>query len=257
MNQIAYFNDDRLTIDEYDPKLHKGKIVCADDHIMIAKKGEKRAHHYAHKAGEGSDDCIRKMGPWHLEWQSRIDNKFLEFRMKKDGKLRIADAVNIFHEFIYVIEFQKSVIPPKEIASREKFYQRTDLLSDIGGPEIKAILIWIFDASQINIEIEKVYGKYICFKIISGSKFMLAAKCTSYYDFGKKDLVKIISIHKPKIKETKFIGELVSMEKLDRDIFKDILIAKPSNRKNKLSVIQGLEKCDALPIDQIQELYFT
>ena len=129
--------DQRLHIDEYSKKEHRGKIKCSYGHDLIAKKGEKKVHHFAHRKKATNDDCSRLTGLWHLGWQYRLEDKYLEIRIKKEGKLHIADALCNNR----VIEFQKSVIGKDVIKQREKFYGKK--------------LVWIFCCEMVDIVVER------------------------------------------------------------------------------------------------------
>ena len=48
MLKVGYYNGLRLHISEYDPKVHEGRVLCEDGHLLIAKRGEVRMHHFSH-----------------------------------------------------------------------------------------------------------------------------------------------------------------------------------------------------------------
>lgn len=54
MLKIGYCDGKRVDIKEYDPELHENKIKCEEGHILVAKRGEVKIHHFSHRAGEGS-----------------------------------------------------------------------------------------------------------------------------------------------------------------------------------------------------------
>lgn len=108
-------------------------ILCNEN--MIQKRGYKRCHHFAHKAGghcEGSK--YYDMSEWHRNWQDRFHVTTREIPLKDGKEKRIADVlVNGI-----VIEFQHSNIPFKEFDGRNKFYNR-----------LGYHVIWIFDGNEI------------------------------------------------------------------------------------------------------------
>lgn len=233
MIKIGYYidgsNSSRVHIKDYNKEIHKGKIYCADGHHIIGKKGSQRQSHYSHLQGENCH-VGSKMGEWHIWWQSRVKESNLEVRFRKDDILKIADTINCVNNVLYIIEFQKSVMSKDEMKLREKFYTRRDLLSHYNCPDSTSKLFWIFDLTTSDIKIDKVFGDVICFRFIKGSKFMLNSKCdgnvTTYYDLGKRQLIKI-----HKIKNKKFcIGTIVELSTLDKTLFKDII--KPNMERD-------------------------
>jgi len=223
MLQVGYVGEQRLHISEYDFQLHEGKVRCADGHILIAKKGAIREHHFCHRPKEGNSDCSGKesKGTWHCWWQDRLLPSNLEFRFKKEV-LKIADSINIIgpnKDTVSIVEFQSSKMEVEEMRFREKFYTRSDLMSHLGFPICNSILTWIFDLSHCDMEIDHIFGDIVCFRWIKGSKFMFPAKCNVFWDYGKRDLIYIYGIDKPNITESKIIGRLVSLEDFDRMFF--------------------------------------
>lgn len=242
MMKIGYFNGQRLHINEYNPEIHEGKVYCADKHVLIPKRGEVRTHHFSHRAGEGNADCSGPpKGNWHLWWQNRLLLSAIESRFTKpvqskpngpvEHVLKIADSINIIGEnkdTLAIIEYQHSVFSAEECAFREAFYTRTDLLSHCGLPYCKAELTWIFDLTSSDIEIEETFGDIVCFRMMKGTKYMLAATARAFWDFGKRDLILFIASHKTKTQEPRMIGRLIPLKAIDEYFFKGAL-AEPLN----------------------------
>lgn len=229
-SQIGYFEGKRLHIREYDENLHANKVVCSDGHILVAKRGAIKCHHFAHKSGEGqgcfSDDDGKT--DWHIWWQERIRRDRIEFQFRVSGVLKIADSINVISrrsakDTLSIVEFQNSVMSAEEMAFRESYYTRTDLLQSRGVPHSIAELTWIFNLSSCNIDIEHIFGDIVCFKWMSGTKYMLKSRVRTFYDFGKQDLIQILHCHRPEIAETKFVGRLTSIHRIDNTFFDGIL----------------------------------
>lgn len=233
MLKFAYCEGKRVEIKSYSVEEHQGKIVCGEGHPLIAKRGEVIQHHYAHLPGYG-DHCGASDGKtsWHLWWQDRLQEKFLEFRIQKEV-LKIADAVNLQDGKLKVIEFQNSVMSKTEMAFREKFYTRTDLLSSLGVPYCQSELFWVFNAEFCSLQIELIFGDYLCGRLTGGSKYMLEAKATAFLDFGKRQLVQILALDKVSTEAPMLIGRIISLELLDQFLFKDILIEEKSLDKRE------------------------
>lgn len=235
--KIGYFNGQRLHINEYDPAIHEGKVYCADKHLLIAKRGEVRTHHFSHRSGEGNNDCSGEgKTSWHLWWQNRLLPTAIESRFTKpvqlkpngpvENVLKIADSINVIGEnkdILSIGEFQHSVMSAQEMAFREAFYSRTDLLAHCGLPHCKAELTWIFDLSSSDIEIDDVFGDIVCYRLMKGTKYMLEAKSRAFYDFGKRDLIMSIDNHKAKTQEPRMIGRLIPLKTIDEYFFKGAL----------------------------------
>jgi len=238
MLRVGYIDGKRLHINDYNEKLHKNKVVCAQNHILIAKKGNIRKHHFCHRNKDGDDNCGGNMSDWHNFWQNRLNENSIELRFQKD-KLKIADAVNIVDNKLHIIEFQKSKMDKKEMKLRERFYTRRDLFSNFGVKDCTSILVWVFCLVNCDIEIDHIFGDIICFRWIKGSKFMLNSTCNedenslirTHYDLGKRDLLQIYCLHKPKVIETKFIARLIPLEEFDRLYFSGILKVLDKSQK--------------------------
>ena len=95
---------------------------------MIAKCGEVKLWHWAHRAGSLCDRWWENETPWHRAWKDRFPTEWQEiWRHADDGELHIADVET--HDG-WVIEFQHSNINPEERRSREGFYERMTWVVD-------------------------------------------------------------------------------------------------------------------------------
>lgn len=119
-----------------------GKKIHIDDYVkgmeiysplggeLVAKRGEIKEHHYAHKNACNKDNWLDPvMTEWHKSYQSICDRKNVEYRISKNGKLHIADIYNNG----MVIELQHSPISNETIDERETFYMN---------------MIWLFDNTE-------------------------------------------------------------------------------------------------------------
>ncbi len=242
MLKVGYINNNRLHINEYNPQLHENKVQCEEGHYLIAKRGTIRETHFSHRSGEGNGNCSKGTGNWHLCWQYRLLPQNIEFRFTKYNNsnkiMKIADTVNVIgdnKDTLSIVEFQNSKMDETEMAFREEFYTRSDLLSEWGLPKCKSTLTWVFNLNECDIEIDHIFGDLICFRWIKGSKYMLAAKARTFYDLGRRDLIEIFHIHKPKILETLFIGRLISLEAFDK-LFFDGILNTPNRLHGELSL---------------------
>lgn len=235
MIKIGYYQGQILNINDYDPALHEGQVTCEEGHFLVAKRGDVRMHHFCHRSKEGDACASKSMTPWHFWWQARLLRQNTEFRFTKteggQKVLKIADTINVIKsdeppwlkDTLSIVELQNSKMDLREMAFREKFYTRPDLLSEWGLPRCTAKLTWIFNLNDCDIQIDHIFGDVVCFKWIKGSKYMLAATAPHFFDFGKRDLIQVYHVHKPKVLETQFIGRLMSLERLDSIYFEGIL----------------------------------
>jgi hypothetical protein len=87
---------------------------------MVAKCGEKRVWHWAHRGKRQCDHWWEPETDWHRSWKNRFPVKWQEvIQTAEDGEKHIADVKT---DQDWVIEFQHSYIKPEERRSRESFY---------------------------------------------------------------------------------------------------------------------------------------
>ena len=98
---------------------------------LIAKCGEIKVHHWAHKGNRNCDSWWETETEWHRFWKNKFPVEWQEVvHRAPDGERHIAD-VKTAHG--WVLEFQHSYIKPDERRSREAFYGR---------------LIWVVDGKR-------------------------------------------------------------------------------------------------------------
>ncbi len=131
---VARSSEERaIHIDEYE-RDRDGTVHCGScGGKVIAKRGERKVHHYAHACGESCDPwrTSDEMGPWHKRWQGYASKEHLEVTIVKEGVRHIADIR--VPETGLVIEVQHSPMPIEEARAREAFYEN---------------MIWIVDATE-------------------------------------------------------------------------------------------------------------
>ena len=87
---------------------------------MIAKCGEHRVWHWAHRANRNCDTWYEPETEWHLNWKNLFPNDWQEVvRRSNVGEKHIADVKT---ENGTVLEFQHSFLRGEERQSRENFY---------------------------------------------------------------------------------------------------------------------------------------
>mgnify|MGYP007059383837 FL=1 len=95
---------------------------------MIARCGEVRVWHWAHRSRRHCDPWWENETEWHRNWKEHFPADWQEIvHHAEDGERHIADVKT---KDEWVIEIQHSYIKPEERRSREGFYQK---------------LVWIVD----------------------------------------------------------------------------------------------------------------
>lgn len=214
---IGYLDGDpmkRLHITNYDKVEHKGRVQCAEGHLVVGKKGEKVIWHYAHTKGT---ECraSREMGTWHHWWQDRVEDDCLEIRMNRDGKLHIADMQNGDNT---VVEFQKSVISPEIIKEREDFY---------------GDMIWIFCCTELVTKVVSTSGRFMKLKVTQGSRYFLTAKKRSFLDFDKRGVLELIEVGSTRKTNTVLYVRIWTLNEFDDVYMRGCLKEKAHRRGDR------------------------
>lgn len=101
---------------------------------LIAKCGEFKVNHWAHKKSRNCDPWWENETEWHRSWKNNFPDDWQEtpFTDEQTGEKHIAD---IFTSHNLVIELQHSHIDPQERTSREKFYKN---------------MVWVVDGTRLK-----------------------------------------------------------------------------------------------------------
>lgn len=111
------------------------KAMCACcSQPVIAKCGNIKVNHWAHKRKISCDSWWEPETEWHRSWKSNYSKEWQEYIMldEKTGEKHIADVRT---KQGLVIEFQHSNINPIERASREDFYKH---------------MVWVVDGLRLK-----------------------------------------------------------------------------------------------------------
>jgi hypothetical protein len=101
---------------------------------LIAKCGDYKINHWAHKGARNCDPWWENETEWHRAWKGNFSTDWQEVILTDDktGEKHIAD-VRTTHGL--VIEFQHSHLDPVERSKREDFYKK---------------MIWIVDGTRLK-----------------------------------------------------------------------------------------------------------
>jgi len=101
---------------------------------LIAKCGNVKIQHWAHKGSRICDPWWENETEWHRSWKNNFPNEWQEIPLvdKVTKEIHIAD---IQTDQGLIVEFQHSHIEPSERIAREKFYKN---------------MIWIVDGTRLK-----------------------------------------------------------------------------------------------------------
>jgi hypothetical protein len=109
---------------------------------LIAKCGEVKVNHWAHKGSRNCDPWWENETDWHRSWKGNFPVDWQEvIHFDGSGEKHIADVKT---QTGYVLEFQHSYLDPEERRSRNAFYPK---------------LVWIVDGTRREtdkLQFEKV-----------------------------------------------------------------------------------------------------
>ena len=121
--KYALHSEERV---EPTPKAIGVRPCCGTE--MIAKCGNRKVWHWAHKTKKTCDHSWENETQWHRDWKDRFPVEWQEVvHFAKDGEKHVADVKTSTG---LVIEFQHSAITKEEVLSRTAFYQKFILVVD-------------------------------------------------------------------------------------------------------------------------------
>lgn len=142
---------------------------------LIAKCGEIKIHHWAHKSKRNCDPWWENEGEWHRAWKNEFPIKWQEVIHHDDnGEKHIAD---IKTGTDWVVEFQHSYLKPEERRSRNAFYKK---------------LVWVVDGSKRKTD-KKQFAKILkeeSIKIIDNPptiKVRFPEECRLFNEWGNSN----------------------------------------------------------------------
>ena len=181
--KFALVNNERQ---EAQPGLEGKCLGCGNP--MVAKCGEVRIKHWAHKRRSKCDSWWERETEWHRNWKNQFPEEWQEVtHVAEDGEKHIAD---IKTSDGWVIEFQHSHIDIDERKSRDNFYEK---------------LIWVVDGKRRIGDQKKFFkvlgnisGRWVTNEkhpeiqttLPEGSLLLNWIDCDShvFFDFGQEEL---------------------------------------------------------------------
>jgi competence protein CoiA len=126
---------------------------------MIAKCGQHRVHHWAHRGKRTCDPWFESETKWHRVWKNNFPAKCQEF-IQHDGQSGEKHIADVRTPDGLVIEFQHSHLDPLERAARERFYGN---------------MVWVVDGTRLQRDYPRFNkGKHDLRRTIIQGQFLLA-----------------------------------------------------------------------------------
>jgi len=149
----------------------------------IAKCGEIKIWHWAHKGKRNCDHWWENETPWHRDWKNHFPDECQEVvQIADDGEKHIADVKT---DQDWVIEFQHSYIKPEERRSREAFYG--NMVWVVAGLRRKNDLKQFIEAVKYGLQISQkplVAGVHpLDCRLV---KEWSTSRVPVFFDFGEK-----------------------------------------------------------------------
>ena len=225
----AIYEDNLISINEYHRKM-TGKIQCKlCKSTLIAKKGEKVIHHFAHKSNYDCDSWYYRenKSQWHFTWQNICKKEHIEKIITKNGIKHIADIYNPGTKS--VIEIQNSYLNKYKINDREKFYDN---------------LIWIINLTDSK-DYETVFtnGCFVCIKIVNKKKDYVQYMNKQIYFDTRNGICKVIK----HIRKDYYICDVIPYQDFLSQYFLDIL--KKSTNETIKTISHGATYLDFVKLD--------
>ncbi len=157
---------------------------------VIAKCGEKKIHHWAHKQKANCDSWWENETQWHRDWKDNFPKEWQEVFLP-NPRTREKHIADVKTEYGIVVEFQHSAINPEEQRSREAFYKN---------------MVWIVDGTRLKLDYRrfckwksndldckdetKIKGVYfMSMPDIWLNKAWIDSKVLVVFDFGEQEYV--------------------------------------------------------------------
>ena len=116
----------------------KGAVCQVCKAEVIAKCGNIKIHHWAHKSKRKCDHWWENETQWHRDWKNHFPLEWQEIVQKSEtGEKHVAD-VKTSNDL--VVEFQHSPIKPEEILARNTFYEN---------------IVWVVDGKRRKTDKKK------------------------------------------------------------------------------------------------------
>lgn len=122
--------------------------------IVIGKKGNVKAEHWAHKSNYDCDSWHEPITEWHLSWQNLFPKKYLEVSLKNGFNESHRADIRLNNGM--VIEIQNSPINLIEIEKREAFYGVNNMIWILNGDKLlkNSYLTYKFSEKRFSLNFQ-------------------------------------------------------------------------------------------------------
>ena len=199
----------------------KGAVCRKCNAEVIAKCGDIKIHHWAHKSKRKCDHWWENETQWHREWKNEFPKDWQEvIQYSETGEKHVADVKTPKG---LVVEFQHSPIKPEEILARNNFYKN---------------IVWVVDGKRRKTD-EKRFEEVLnpaswAWKYWDNSRLLRdwsSIQKPVFFDFGKPKLYGILEGEIFKFDKKDFIIEV--KEGIINDRFNDFIDSVLHKRHRK------------------------
>ncbi len=112
-------------------------------HAVVAKCGQHRVWHWAHRKSKDCDPWWERETEWHRVWKNNFPPECQEF-IQHDGQSGEKHIADVRTPHGLVIEFQHSPLDSRERAARERFYGN---------------MVWVVDGTRLQRDYPRFYRR--------------------------------------------------------------------------------------------------
>lgn len=176
--KFALVNNQRI---EPTPKATATCPCCSSD--VLAKCGDIKVWHWAHKSKQMCDHWWENETQWHRNWKNKFSPDWQEqVHIADDGERHIADVKTPAG---FVIEFQHSPISFEERISREDFYK--DMCWVVDATRLKSDATKFNRAPTLrNLTYPTLLSENVPVNFFPSLLKWYSAKPAVFFDFGNK-----------------------------------------------------------------------
>ena len=230
--KYALENDQRI---EPTPKATATCPCCDSD--VIAKCGDIKVWHWAHKSKQMCDHWWENETQWHRDWKNCFPEEWQEVvHFAEDGEKHIADVKTPSG---FVIEFQHSPIALEERTSRENFYE--DMCWVVDATRLKSDAAKFNRAPTLsNLTYPTLLSENVPINFFPSLLKWYSAKPAVFFDFGNK-LFCILPASEHRLSRLMFsishmkFAEIITNSSVSSIDFETIIRAEPDFKYLKIS----------------------
>ncbi len=175
---------------------------------LVAKMGDKKMHHWAHKGNRNCNHWWENETEWHRHWKSNFPIEWQEVvHFDETGEKHIADVKT---DENIVLEFQHSYLKPEERLSRNQFYR--NIIWVVDGLRRQNDWTKLIDVINKGVEFDTGLFNYIYTEYMEDSRILsdwINIGVPVLFDFGEDALFLLLPI------DTNDFAYLVTLVKLD------------------------------------------